>query len=156
MAEGKDILNFKVKFSPMVEKNNNSDLLKNIVSYIDKNKCCNKTKCRHPPKQSDGRLHKAFPFLEESIKKELNLNIERMWCFYAQKNQKVKATWHSHSTKVSAVLYLTDSNLCTIFSQCAINLKKNTWLVFDGKEMHTTQEGISNSDRLLIVVDLFK
>ena len=30
MAEGKDILNFKVKFSSMVEKNNNSNLLKKI------------------------------------------------------------------------------------------------------------------------------
>ena len=74
----------------------------------------------------------------------------------AKKNQKVEATWHSHPTKISAVLYLTDSNLCTIFNQCAINLRKNTWLLFNGKEMHTTQEGITNSDRLIIATDLCK
>jgi len=156
MAKRKDILNFKVKFSSMVEKNNNSNLLKNIIKYIDKNKCCYETNCKHPSKQSNEMLHKAFPFLEEAVTKELNLKIKQMWCFYAKKNQKVEATWHSHPTKISAVLYLTDSNLCTIFNQCAINLRKNTWLLFNGKEMHTTQEGITNSDRLIIATDLCK
>ena len=76
MAKRKDILNFKVKFSSMVEKNNNSNLLKNIIKYIDKNKCCYKTNCKHTSKQSNEMLHKAFPFLEEAVTKELNLKIK--------------------------------------------------------------------------------
>jgi len=148
-------MEFKIKHSLIIQKENNIYFLKQLKKYIEENKCCDNLECKHPKFQSNAILHKKFKFLEKSVNEELGFKVKSMWCFFAKKNSEIKIAWHSHPSKFSCVLYLTESEISTIFENFAINLKKNYWLIFPGKMLHTTQPTIClPEDRLIIAADL--
>ena len=147
---------FFIKKSELINNVNNKNFQKKIKKYIKYNKCCNNINCNHPKFQSNPFLHNEFKIFEESITKELNLKISKLWCFYVKKNNKNLETWHTHNNEISCLMYLTESNLGTKFENFYIKLNINCWLVWKGNLLHTPEPGLVKKDRIIIAGTLFE
>ena len=139
-----------VKKSKIIEKINNQEFAKEILFYLKNNRCCEDIFCKHPKYQSNAILHKHFTVFEDSIKNELNFNVIRLWVYYSKKNEIQLENWHKHDTKISCLMYITDTKLGTKFENFSIYLNKNCWLVWDEDIVHTPEKGNLDEDRIVI------
>jgi hypothetical protein len=154
-------------------KINNKIILK-LKKYIKKNPCCNTTFCNHPKYQSDTNVfnikdkeidnikNNYFNFIFKTYNKKISDIIEnKCWAFITYKNKKINSSWHTHKVEkdtinISGILYLTNTNLGTIFKTKFINFEINPhinrWFIWDSSILHTPKEGFVKKDRLILAV----
>ena len=147
---------FFVKKSELLNNFNNKILQKEIIEYTKKNKCCNNDDCVHPKMQSNPTLHNHFKIFQKSITEELNLKINKLWCFYVKQKNKTLETWHTHDNQISCLMYLSENKLGTKFENFYIKLNINCWLVWKGNLLHTPEPGLVKKDRIIIAGTLFE
>lgn len=147
---------FFIKQSEIIKKINDQKFRKKIINYTLQNKCCLQTNCNHPKYQSNASLHLSIDVFKNSILKELNFNIKKLWSFWVPKGSRTLESWHKHGECFSCLMYLTENDIITKFENFEIKLKPNNWLVWDENLLHTPEEGIVKKDRLVIAGTLEK
>ena len=135
--------------SKIIEQINTEQFRYEIISYLMNNRCCIQ-KCNHANYQSNAFLHEHFDIFKQSINQELKKDIEKLWVLYAKKGDELIEHWHKHDNRISCLLYLTDTELGTKFENFDINLKKNSWLVWQEDLLHAPMNGILKQDRITI------
>ena len=119
----------RIKKSKLIQKANTSNFRKQLIKYVQTNKCCVDIMCQHPKHQSDAVVHNKFKVFKKSIEQELKLNVNKMWVYYVKKGETIEPKWHTHGSVISCLLYITDSNLGTKFENFDVELSKDFLLI---------------------------
>ena len=140
----------RIKKSKLIQTANTSNFRKQLIKYVQTNKCCVDIMCQHPKHQSDAVVHNKFKVFKKSIEQELKLNVNKMWVYYVKKGETIEPKWHTHGSVISCLLYITDSNLGTKFENFDVELSKNNWLIWNKDIKHTPEPGYNKKDRIVI------
>ena len=145
-------------------KINNSLFKSKILNYTKENPCCyGYPNCNCPKHQSHAHLHHAIPELRESLynaldKCKLNCEITHMWSFVTFNNSEVDSINHNHQVsnnkEYTGLLYLTKTDIGTVFDDEVITPKINTWYIWDSKLYHRPNNGITEKNRIVISTGL--
>jgi|TARA_R110000803_G_C11790543_1_gene297972 hypothetical protein len=154
----------------ILKKINNKNFLKKLKSHIKDNPCCDKyPSCTHAKIQSDKNLHNNFKQINKSINNAVckyfgyqpNILHKYSWVFLNEADKNIDSIRHNHTynlkkTGVSAVAYLTETDLSTVFfDSYKTKLTLNSWNLFDSRIYHQPENGIPKTDRYVLAFDVF-
>lgn len=153
---------------PVISKINNKKFKNKLIEYTLENKCCSiYPTCNHPAIQSDTKADETFSCIRKSINnlftnyletKNFNFYKKNVWIYYAPKNTNTKNVKHNHyfsgiaNTQISALMYITPTDLGTNFYDFKIKPKINKWYVWHSGLFHEPEDGITQEDRLVIAL----
>lgn len=153
---------------PYISKVNNKKFQQDLIKYTLKNKCCSTSpNCIHPEIQSDQKVDEEFSCIKKSINslftnyletKNFKFHKKYVWIYYASKNTNTETFKHNHffsgitNTQVSALMYITPTDLGTDFYNFKIEPEINKWYVWHSGLYHEPEAGITKEDRIVLAL----
>jgi hypothetical protein len=150
---------FKI-YCPIINKNNNSELQQDLISFQKQNPCCpHHLICDHPKLQSCDYLHNTFIIFKDSLESIFNnIKIDKMWCFITYSNNKINSFWHNHGNKenkYSAICYLNNTFGTEFEDGSIIDPLINTWYIWESYKKHRPIQKQIDNLRINIVADIY-
>ena len=150
-----------------ISKTNNKQFQQDLIKYTKETKCCDNEVCKHPKIQSDLKIDQAFTVIDDSINNlfktylgtdKFEFTKKNVWIYYAPKNTNTKNIKHNHffsgitNTQVSALMYITPTDLGTDFYNFKIEPEINKWYVWHSGLYHEPEAGITKEDRIVLAL----
>jgi len=113
---------------PYISKVNNKQFQQDLIKYTKETKCCDEENCNHPKIQSDLKIDRAFPVIDNSINNlfksylgtdKFEFTKKNVWSYYAPKGSQLQNVIHNHMFKkekglqLSGLMYVTPTELGT-------------------------------------------